>query len=139
MDVIEKNGLQEKSHVNGAYFKEGLQKLADRHQIVGISLDGRYAFFARSPVRPYLLSGFGLYQTTSTVTANYVCADFSCQSAPGGRATFREGAFDVGLHSGVGLAFPLRRSELSLEVRFLQLMEGQPHGYTFPVVFGLRF
>jgi alanine-glyoxylate transaminase / (R)-3-amino-2-methylpropionate-pyruvate transaminase len=35
MDVIEKDGLQEKSRVNGAYFKEGLEKLAARHPIIG--------------------------------------------------------------------------------------------------------
>ena len=35
MDVIEKDGLQEKSRVNGARFKKGLQELATRHHLIG--------------------------------------------------------------------------------------------------------
>jgi alanine-glyoxylate transaminase / (R)-3-amino-2-methylpropionate-pyruvate transaminase len=35
MDIIEKDGLQEKSRVNGAHFKTGLEKLKERHALIG--------------------------------------------------------------------------------------------------------
>jgi hypothetical protein len=37
-------------------------RYADRYEMLGLSLDGRYTFLSRSPIRPFLLSGFGLYR-----------------------------------------------------------------------------
>jgi hypothetical protein len=112
---------------------------ADRYEMLGVSLDGRYTFFARSAVRPYLLSGFGLYRAVHTVTANYTCAEFSCTSTPDQKSTFRTSSIGLGLHSGIGLAIPIRRSELSLEFRFRQLLSGLRDGYSLPIVLGIRF
>jgi hypothetical protein len=112
---------------------------AQRFEMLGLSLDGRYTFFARSAVRPYLLSGFGLYRTVNTVTANYTCAEFSCTPTPDQRSTFTTSSIGLGLHSGIGLAVPIRRSELSLEFRFQQLSSGLRQGYTLPIVLGIRF
>jgi hypothetical protein len=114
-------------------------RFADSYEMLGLSVDGRYTFFSRATVRPYLLSGFGVYHTTSSVTGNYTCQDFVCQPAPGGRGAYTERSAALGLHSGFGLAVPLRRSELSLELRFLQLASGRRNGYTLPVVLGIRF
>lgn len=35
MDIIEKDELQEKSRVNGRHFRDGLDRLKDRHKIIG--------------------------------------------------------------------------------------------------------
>ncbi len=35
LDVIEEEGLQENARVNGAHFKKGLERLRDRHSIIG--------------------------------------------------------------------------------------------------------
>ena len=35
IDVIDEEGLQENSRVVGAYFKAGLEKLMDRHRLIG--------------------------------------------------------------------------------------------------------
>jgi hypothetical protein len=116
-------------------------RYADRLEVLGLSLDGRYTFFARSAVRPYLLSGFGLYRTVNTVTANYTCTDFSCTPTPDQKSTFSMSSIGLGLHSGIGLAVPIRRSELSLEARFhlQQLGSGFQNRYTIPIVLGIRF
>jgi hypothetical protein len=116
-------------------------RYADRFEALGVSLDGRYTFFARSAVRPYLLSGFGLYRTVNTVTANYTCTDFSCTPTPDQKSTFSMSSIGLGLHSGIGLAVPIRRSELSLEARFhlQQLGSGFQNRYTIPIVLGIRF
>ena len=114
-------------------------RIAERYEMLGVSLDGRYTFFSRAPVRPYLLSGFGVYFTKNAVTANFTCEQSSCYVAPDGRGTYVERSAGVGLHSGFGLAVPVRRSELSLEFRFQDLTSGRGYGYTLPVVLGIRF
>jgi hypothetical protein len=114
-------------------------RYADRYEKLGLSLDGRYTFFSRRAVRPYLLSGFGLYRSASTVTANYTCALTTCVATPGELRTFTNSSFGLGLHGGLGLAVPVRRSEISLELRFQQLTSGPRHGYTLPILLGIRF
>jgi hypothetical protein len=113
-------------------------RYADRYEMLGLSLDGRYTFLSRSPVRPYLLSGFGLYRSTSTVTANYTCELTTCVRSPE-RTTFSNSSLGLGLHAGFGVAVPIRRAELSLEFRFQQLTSGVRHGHTVPIMLGIRF
>jgi hypothetical protein len=110
-----------------------------RYETLGLSLDGRYTFFSQAPVRPYLLSGFGLYVARSTLTTNFACEQFSCSPSPDARATNTERTVGVGLHSGFGIAVPFRRSELSLELRLLKLSTRWGDPYTLPVILGIRF
>jgi hypothetical protein len=113
-------------------------RYAERHDMLGLSLDGRYTFLSRSPVRPYLLSGFGLYRSTSSVIANYSCDLTTCVGRPE-RATFSNSSLGLGLHAGFGVAVPIRRTELSLEFRFQQLTSGIRYGHTVPILVGIRF
>ena len=117
---------------------EGPCRYADRYELLGLSLDGRYTFLSRSPVRPYLLSGFGLYRSTTTVTANFTCDLTTCVGSPG-PTTFSNSSLGLGLHAGFGVAVPIRRSELSLELRFQHLTSGIRNGYRVPVLLGIRF
>jgi hypothetical protein len=112
---------------------------ADRHERLGLSLDGRYTFLSGAPIRPYLLSGLGLYATKHTITSNASCRDFSCTPASDGRDTRAERSVGLGLHSGIGLAVPFHKSELSLELRVLQMSSGWRNPYTLPVILGIRF
>jgi hypothetical protein len=110
-----------------------------RDAVVGASIDGRYTFLSRASVRPYLVSGFGLYHSSWASTANVSCADLSCVPVPEGRATFRERSLGLGMHGGFGFAFPIRRSELTLEFIIRQRVSGTRYGYTMPVTLGIRF
>jgi hypothetical protein len=112
---------------------------ADRQERLGLSIDGRYTFLSRAPIRPYLLSGFGLYATKHTITSNATCRDFRCTVEPDGRDTRAERSVGLGLHAGIGLAVPFRTSELSLELRVLQMSSGWRNPYTLPVILGIRF
>jgi hypothetical protein len=114
-------------------------RYAERFEMLGLSIDGRYTFLSRRPVRPYLLSGFGLYRSTTTVTASYTCRMNTCTATPGERSTFSTSSLAPGLHAGFGFAVPIRRSELSLEFRFQQLTSGIRYGHTVPITLGIRF
>jgi hypothetical protein len=118
---------------------ERICRYADRYEMLGLSLDGRYTFFSARAVRPYLLSGFGLYRSARTGTANFTCELTTCVSTPGARSTFTTSSFGLGLHGGLGLAVPIRRSEISLELRFQQLTSGFRYGHTVPILLGVRF
>jgi hypothetical protein len=117
----------------------------EREELFGLSLDGRYTFFARSAVRPYLVSGLGMYVTRTTTTTNYTydCGIQSpepgCFIVAGPTGTFADRRLGVGLHSGFGFAFPIRSSELSLELRYRQLTSGLRHSHAVPILLGIRF
>ena len=119
--------------------------LRRRSDQVGITLDGRYTFFARSPVRPFLVSGLGVYRTMTATTTNYA---FDCTTTvpepgcylaagPTRRSTYP--SLGLGLHSGFGFAVPVRSSELSLEFRFRQMTSGPPSPWAVPILVGIRF
>ncbi len=113
-----------------------------RGELFGLSLDGRYTFFARSAVRPYLVSGLGVYLTRTTTTTNYAfdCGgETECGIVAGPTMTSRDPTLGLGLHSGFGFAIPVRRSELSLELRFRQLTSGSRQPYAIPILLGIRF
>jgi hypothetical protein len=119
----------------------GYCRFGERHDILGISLDGRYTFFSRARIRPFLASGFGLYRSTITTTTNWRCDESNCVITPGERHDLSTSTLGLGLHTGLGFAVPIHRSELSLELR-LQQLSGQPGGYsryTVPILFGIRF
>jgi hypothetical protein len=111
----------------------------DRYAVIGASVDGRYTFLPRASMRPYLVSGFGLYRSTLAWTSGLMCADFRCAPAPDGRATSRVSSVGVGMHGGFGFAFPIRRSELTLEFVLRQQVSDIRQGYTMPVTVGIRF
>jgi hypothetical protein len=110
-----------------------------RSAAVGISADGRYTFLSRAPMRPYLVSGFGLYHTTTASTLNMECTQFACMAGATGRRTFRNRDVGPGLHAGFGFAFPIRRSELTLEFLYRQHMVDFGRYRTMPITLGIRF
>jgi hypothetical protein len=113
-----------------------------RTDLFGLSLDGRYTFFARSAVRPYLVSGFGMYWVRTSTTTNYTfdCTDPSgCVAGAGPTRIYRDPRLGLGLHSGFGLAFPIRSAEVSLELRYRQLTSGYVYPNAVPILIGIRF
>lgn len=112
-----------------------------RTDLFGLSLDGRYTFFAtRSVLRPYLVSGFGMYlaRTTTTTNYNYDCTAL-CVVDAGPTRIYRDPRLGLGLHSGFGLALPIRGAEVSLELRYRQLTSGYVYPNAVPILLGIRF
>jgi hypothetical protein len=112
---------------------------ASRYAVTGLAVDGRYTFRQRAAVRPYLVSGFGLYRSTQASITNFVCRDSTCTTSPDGRDTQRVTTTGLGLDAGFGFAFPIRRSELTLEFLFRQQAAGYRQGATMPITLGVRF
>jgi hypothetical protein len=112
---------------------------SSRFAVVGLSADGRYTFRSRAAIRPYVASGFGLYRTASVGTNNLVCSQFGCEVSPTQRTTLRSTDLGLGLHAGFGFAFPIRRSELTLEFLLRQQSAGYQQRPTMPVTLGIRF
>jgi hypothetical protein len=111
---------------------------------LGIAASATYAFLRRLPVRPYLLTGVGLYgartrQSLSVPVAG--CGPFDvCDTRPLGTATGR--AYGLGVHAGGGLALDVGRVHLFTETRYHLIDWGSPGlygGLRQPILVGLRF
>ena len=124
------------------FFSDGCETQCfyrQREEVFGLTLDGRYTFFARSSVRPYLFSGFGIHQSRARITTNLTPCETVCSLAAGPATIFSDRSVGVGLHSGFGLAVPVRGSELSVELRYRQLTGTVSSQHTFPILMGFRF
>ena len=108
---------------------------------LGLSLDGRYTFFPRSPVKPFVTSGFGIYHTRVTTRTNHVseCSSTGCIPVAGPMRREAYSMPGIGLHSGFGLAVPFRSSELSMELRMRQMTSGSRSPWAIPLLLGIRF
>lgn len=109
-----------------------------RSRMLGIALSGTYTFARRSPVRPYVLSGVGMFSTRLP----RVDAPIPGQT----RATIpARTVLDAGLTAGAGLELSLGPVRLFTELRYLLLdggagTAGSP-GFAgmLPLTAGIRF
>ena len=118
---------------------EGACRFDDRYTVVGLSAAGRYAFRSGAAVRPYVVSGFGVYGATTASSANFVCVDFRCAPAPGQSETDRRTSIGLGFDAGFGFGFPIGGREFTLEFLLRQHGAAIRQGYTMPVTLGIRF
>ena len=110
-----------------------------RSRMLGIAVNGTYTLARSSPVRPYLLSGIGVFSTRTPQTSVLTIV-------PGGTTNtqadvrFRNDV-DVGLTAGAGLEFDAGPIRLFTEFRYLLTDQQQrPRGFSgmLPLTAGLR-
>ena len=114
-----------------------------RSRMVGVAITGSYTLLRGSPVRPYLLSGLGVFTTRAPepVVAIVDPGRGPIGTPPDLRAgsRFRNGV-DVGLTAGAGLEFDLGPVRLFTEYRYLLTDQPRPLGFSgmTPLTVGLR-
>ena len=109
-----------------------------RSRMIGIAVNGTYTLARSSPVRPYLLSGIGVFSTRAPQPT-------VISFAPGGTTNtqadvrFRNDV-DVGLTAGAGLEFDAGPVRLFTEFRYLLTDQQRPRGFSgmLPLTAGLR-
>ena len=109
-----------------------------RSRMIGIAVNGTYTLARSSPVRPYLLSGIGVFSTRAPQPT-------VISVAPGGTIStqadvrFRNDV-DVGLTAGAGLEFDAGPVRLFTEFRYLLTDQQRPRGFSgmLPLTAGLR-
>jgi opacity protein-like surface antigen len=109
-----------------------------RSRMIGIAVNGTYTLARSSPVRPYLLSGLGVFSTRSpqpTVLTFTPGGAVNTQS----EVRFRNDV-DVGLTAGAGLEFDVGPVRLFTEFRYLLTDQQRPRGFSgmLPLTAGLR-
>jgi opacity protein-like surface antigen len=109
-----------------------------RSRMIGVAVTGTYTLARSSPVRPYLLSGLGVF---STRTPQTVVTQLTTGTTP----SFQSGTqfrndLDVGLTAGGGLEFDLGPVRLFTEFRYLLTDQARPRGFSgmLPLTAGLR-
>ena len=112
-----------------------------RSRMLGVAVSGTYTFARSSPVRPYVMSGLGVFSTRTPQIDVTILAN----SGPGlptiqqtGRR-FRNDV-DVGLTTGAGLEFDVGPIRLFTEFRYLLMDQARPAGFSgmLPLTVGLR-
>jgi hypothetical protein len=106
--------------------------------MVGIAVNGTYTLARSSPVRPYLLSGLGVFSTRTPQAA-------ALTLVPGGSTNsqadvrFRNDV-DVGLTAGAGLEFDAGPVRLFTEFRYLLTDQQRARGFSgmLPLTAGLK-
>lgn len=91
---------------------------------VGVVANALYDFAASgtSTVKPYLLTGLGLYNTKTSV----------------GNDNLGGGATDVGIQVGAGMEFPLAGFATFVEAKYVNAFSGTGVSW-IPISFGVRF
>jgi opacity protein-like surface antigen len=114
-----------------------------RTRMLGVAVSGTYTLARSSPVRPYLLSGLGVF---STRTPSLIVTTDPMLIQPGlPPATFQQQVqwrndIDVGLTAGAGLEFDIGPARLFTEFRYLLTDQPRPRGFggMMPLTVGLR-
>ena len=114
------------------------------HRLTGLQISGQLDL-ARGTLRPYLLSGVGIYRSASRYRVNFTCTDGAdpwptCAPDDAWRSfgTAREAV--LGLHSGAGLSVTVGRATIFAEGRLLLLSRGMlGRGSRIPLLLGVRF
>jgi hypothetical protein len=117
--------------------------VAGRSRILGVAVSGTYTLARSSPVRPYVLSGLGVFSTRSPqLQISAIGPALQTGVAPGTLQTatrFRNDV-DVGLTAGAGLEFDLGPARLFTEFRYLLTDQPRVNGFggMLPLTVGLR-
>lgn len=111
--------------------------------LTGLTFDGTFDL-SKGRLRPYLLSGVGLYRNTVTTGSNYSCTyeGFMATTCTytGQTQEFGTTTLAGGLHSGLGLSVPMRNLTLFTEGRIaIVATDGRNPRGLIPIVFGLKF
>jgi hypothetical protein len=110
-----------------------------------VALNATYRFGSGNLVRPYLLSGIGVFSTRTSTNSTLlpgVVEDF-----PGEDGFLDEllrpnrSSVDVGLNAGAGLEFKIGPARLYTEYRYFLADPGNATGYSgmLPITAGIRF
>jgi hypothetical protein len=104
--------------------------------MLGVALSGTYTFLRGSPIRPYALSGIGVFSTRETVPPGLVGG-----GAVDPAATVRRTNTNLGLTAGAGLEFALGPVRLYSELRYLLHDDDVVRRFSgmLPLTLGLRF
>jgi hypothetical protein len=109
-----------------------------RSRMIGVAVNGTYTLARSSPVRPYLLSGIGVFSTRSPQPTAITFVPSGTTNAQAD-VRFRNGV-DVGLTAGGGLEFDFGPVRLFTEFRYLLTDQQRPRGFSgmLPLTAGLR-
>jgi hypothetical protein len=117
-----------------------------RERRFGVLLGATYQFRRAERVRPYLLSGLGVYHTRRRSSEVYyvpTCpVEMLCTQGfvPPFPVRLSERSTDLGLHAGIGTALRLAsRLELFAEARYHLVDEAVSPRRFIPLALGLRF
>ena len=114
-----------------------------RSRMIGVAVSGTYTLARSSPVRPYLMSGLGVF-SSRTPQVGIALVSTGIQPAvlpPVYQTDVRwRNAIDVGLTAGAGLEFDLGPARLFTEFRYLLTDQARPRGFSgmLPLTAGLR-
>jgi hypothetical protein len=111
----------------------------------GVALNATYRFGSGNLVRPYVLSGIGVFSTRTSSATNFGpifggdsidLGDFD--DLLGGR---NRTSVDLGLNAGAGLEFKIGPARLFTEFRYFLADPGNGAGYSgmLPITGGIRF
>lgn len=114
-----------------------------RSRMLGVAVSGTYTLARSSPVRPYLLSGVGVF-STRTPQLGVALVDAGIQPAVN-PAVYQtvvrwRNDIDMGLTAGAGLEFDLGPARLFTEFRYLLTDQPRARGFggMLPLTAGLR-
>ncbi|MDF1501420.1 hypothetical protein [Roseisolibacter sp. H3M3-2] len=109
--------------------------VAGRSRLIGVAVSGTYSFLRSSPVRPYLISGLGVFSTRTPGPEVVFTPGGGSQPA----SRFRNDV-DVGLNAGGGLEFDAGPVRLFTEFRYLLTDQPRLNGFggMMPLTIGLR-
>jgi opacity protein-like surface antigen len=139
VDFRTRSGLGVRPELLFGWTEAATQPARGRSRILGVAVNGTYTLARSSPVRPYLLSGLGVFSTrspqTSAALVNPVPPSLAAQQA----TSFRND-IDVGLTAGAGLEFDLGPVRLFGEFRYLLTDQPRANGFggMLPLTAGLR-
>ncbi len=118
----------------------GICTTRSRLGFTGLSADGRFNLLT-GRIRPYVVSGLGVYRSISVHHTNFRCGDdFSCVLTPGELSDMKQSTFGLGMHAGFGLSMQWRGAQIFTESRYQSVMDGMTRGaFAMPVTLGIRF
>ncbi len=119
---------------------------SENYGVTGFTFDGTFDL-SRGRIRPYVLSGIGIYRSSTTNRANYQCPGprgpfgaLSCTYTPDQTSEYSFATWAPGWHSGLGLSASLGRTTLFTELRVMMLgTDGRQARGMVPLTFGVKF
>ena len=140
----ERGGSQQPVLVGGAPLPPSqVAPAPGRSRMLGVAVSGTYTLARSSPVRPYVLSGLGVFSTRSPqLQISAIDPVPRPGVVPGTLQTttrFRNDV-DFGLTAGAGLEFDIGPARLFTEFRYLLLDQPRVNGFggMLPLTVGLR-